>query len=138
MNFDPYLSFRGDAEFNHYRCSFDILNGLVKFKDLRDDAFQAEYRFTKNNIQELNLYTKVKTFDPVYLYGSIRYNLLEKWRVESDYGAVFQTQCWGLGVLVEDINRSPDGLQKKELKVQVYVTLLGIGSLGHRPRIMDL
>ncbi len=138
MNFDPYLSFRGDAEFNPYRGSFDILNGLVKLKDLRDDAFQAEYRFTKDNIQELNLYTKVKTIDPLYLYGSIRYNLLEKWRVESDYGAVFQTQCWSLGLLIEDINQSPDGTQKKELRVEVFVTLFGIGSLGHKPFIMGL
>ena len=87
--------------------------------------FRSEYRFTKDKIQQLNLYTKVKTIDPLYLYGSIRYNLLEKWRVESAYGAVYQAQCWTLGLLVEDINQSPDGTQKKELKVEVYVTLLG-------------
>ena len=138
VNFNPYLSFRGEAEFSPYRGDFNILDGLVKIKDVRDDTLQVEYRFTKDKIRELNLYTKVKTLDPIYLYGSIWYNLLEKWRVESDYGAVFQTQCWGLGILVQDINRSPDGLQKKELKVQAYVTLLGVGSLGRRPRIMDL
>ena len=138
MNFNPYLSFRGEAELNPYRWDFNILDGLMKVKDFRDDAFQVEYRYTRDKIQQLNLYTKVKTIDPLYLFGSVRYNLLDKWRVESDYGALFQTQCWTLGILVEDINQSPDGTQKKELKVQAFVTLLGIGSLGHRPRAMGL
>ncbi|HSB03844.1 MAG TPA: LPS assembly protein LptD [Thermodesulfobacteriota bacterium] len=138
MNFNPYLSFRGEAELNPYQWNLNILDGLMKIKDFRDDTLQVEYRFTKDKIQQLNLYTKIKTIDPLYVFGSVRYNLLDKWRVESDYGALFQTQCWTLGILVEDINQSPDGTQKKELKVQAFVTLLGIGSLGHRPRAMSL
>ena len=138
MNFNPYLSFRGQAQLDPYRWDFSVLNGVVKVKDFRDDALQVEYRFTQDKIQQLNLYTKVKTIDPLYLYVTIRYNLLERWRVESAYGAVYQAQCWSLGLLVEDINRSPDGTQKRELKVEAYVTLLGLGSLGHIPRIMTL
>ena len=138
LNFDPYLSFRGDAQFNPYRGMFDALDGLVRVKDFRGDTLQAEYRFTKDKIQQLNLFTKVKTIDPVYLYGSIRYNLLQNWRVESVYGVLFQLQCWSLGVMVEDINQSPDGTQKKELRVEAYVTLLGLGSLGHRPYLLNL
>jgi LPS-assembly protein len=138
MNFNPYLSFRGNAELNPYRWEFDILDALIRIKDRREDTLQVEYRYTREKIEQLNLYAKVKTFQPLYLYGGIRYNLLDKWRVESSYGALYQSQCWSAGVLVEDINQSPDGSQKKELKVQALVTLTGIGSLGHRPRIMDL
>lgn len=138
MNFNPYLSFRGKAEYNPYRMDLDILDGILKVRDRRNDTLQVEYLYTKDRIQQINLYTKIKTIDPLYLYGSFRYNILERWRVESFYGAVFQAQCWTVGVLVEDINQSPDGLQKKELKVQVYVTLLGLGSLGHKPRLMSL
>ena len=138
MNFNSYLSFRGNAEYNPYRWDFEILDGMVKVKDFRNDTLQVEYLYTQDKIQQLNLYTKIRTIDPLYLYGSFRYNLLDRWRVESFYGAVFQAQCWSVGVLVEDINRSPDGIQKKELKVQVYVTLLGLGSLGHKPRLMNL
>ena len=138
MNFNPYLSFRGKAELDPYRWNFNALNGLAKIKDRRDDALQVEYRFTQDKIQQLNFYTKVKTIDPLYLYGSVRYNLLQKWRVENAYGVLYQAQCWTLGLLVEDINQSPDGTQKKELKVEAYVTLLGLGSLGHIPRVMSL
>jgi lipopolysaccharide assembly outer membrane protein LptD (OstA) len=138
MNFNPYLSFRGNAEYNPYRWDFEILDGILKVKDLRNDTLQVEYLYTRDKIQQLNLYTKIRTIDPLYLYGSFRYNLLDRWRVESFYGAVFQAQCWTVGLMIEDINRSPDGSQKKELKVQVYVTLLGLGSLGHKPRLMNL
>jgi hypothetical protein len=58
--------------------------------------------------------------------------------VENIYGAEYQAQCWTLGLTIEDINRSPDGTQKKELKFQVYFNLLGIGSLGQKPYFMTL
>ncbi|HXX34028.1 MAG TPA: hypothetical protein VEM15_06085, partial [Thermodesulfobacteriota bacterium] len=79
-----------------------------------------------------------KTIDPLYLYGGIRYNLLDRFWVEMDYGAIYQSQCWSVGLLFENINQTPDGTQKKELKVEVFVTLMGVGSLGHKPFIMSL
>jgi lipopolysaccharide assembly outer membrane protein LptD (OstA) len=138
MNFNPYLSFRGEAEFDPYRWDFNILNGLVKVKDLRDDTLQVEYRFTKDNIQELNVFTKFRTIDSLFLYWGIRYNLLDKFWVETDYGAVYQSQCWSLGLLFENINKTPTGTQQRELKVELYLTLLGIGSLGHMPYLLGL
>jgi hypothetical protein len=79
----------------------------------------------------------VRTIDPLYLYGGIRYNILEKWRVENLYGLEYRAQCWTLGVLIEDKNRSPDGTQEKEVKFQVYFNLLGLGSMGHKPYFMN-
>ena len=138
MHFNPYLSFRGEAELDPYRWDFNILNGLFKVKDLRDDTIQVEYRFTKDNIQELNVFTKFRTIDSLFLYGGIRYNLLDKFWVETDYGAVYQSQCFSLGLLFENINKTPTGTQQRELKVELFVTLLGIGSLGHMPYIFGL
>jgi len=106
--------------------------------DLRNDVLQVEYRYTRDKIRQFNLYAKIRTLNSLYLYGSYRYNLLDKWRVDSAYGAVYQAQCWTVGLLVEDINQSPSGTQKKELKVQAYVTFLGMGSLGRPPRLMSL
>ena len=138
VNFNPYLSFRGEAEFNPSRGGFDILNGLVKAKDLRDDTIQVEYRSTKDNIQELNVFTKFRTIDSLFLYWGIRYNLLDKFWVETDYGAVYQSQCWSLGLLLQNINGTPTGTQQRELKVELYMTLLGVGALGHVPYILGL
>ena len=137
-NFSPYVSARWDAGFSPYRSQFDTLNALVNVKDRRNDALQVQYRFTRDNIKELNLDIRVVTVPSIYLFGSIHYNLLEKTRVESIYGAQYQAQCWLLSFIVEDINRSPDGTQKKELKFQFYVNLLGVGSWGQKPYFLGL
>jgi len=136
-NFNPYLSAHWDTEFNPYRGNFDLFNALIRAKDRRNDALWIEYRFNRDNIHALNLHTRIKTIDPLYLYGGIRYNILDRWRVENIYGAEYKAQCWSLGILIEDKNRSPDGTQEKELKFQVYFNLLGIGSVGHKPLLMN-
>ena len=74
---------------------------------------------------------------PVYLYGAIRYDLMNKWMIENIYGVEYQAQCWSLGLAIENWGRSPDGTQKKELKFQVYLNLLGIGSVGSKPSYMS-
>jgi LPS-assembly protein len=137
-NFGPHVSAHWDAELNPYQGSFDIFNFAINAKDRRNDVVQVQYRDTRSTIREINLDARVKTIAPVYLFGSFRYNLLEGMRVENIFGAEYQAQCWSAGFAFEDINRSPDGTQKKELKFQVYFNLLNIGSVGHKPYSMRL
>jgi LPS-assembly protein len=137
-NFSPYLSAQWDTEFNPYERHLDRLNALMTARDRRNDAIQVQYRNTRGSIKEINFDTRVKTIAPLYLYGGMRYNLLDKMKVENIYGAEYQAQCWTLGLSIEDRNRSPDETQRKELKFQVYFNLLGIGSTGHKPYFMTL
>lgn len=138
LDFSPYINARWDAEYNHHRGDFDIMNFLLNIKDLRGDAFQTQYRFTKGNIKETNFSMRLKITKPLYVFGSIKYNLLEKWRIENIYGAQYEAQCWTLGFTIEDKNRSPDRTQRKEIKYQLYFNLLGIGSVGKKPFLMGL
>ena len=137
-NFNPYVTARLDTDFNPYRGDFERLNGLIRVRDQRDDAIFAQYRFTRDNLEGINLLARIRTIKPLYVYGGSYYNLMEKTYVENIYGAEYRAQCWTLGVIVEDKNRSPDGTQKKELKFQVYFNLLGIGSIGHKSSFMRL
>ena len=137
-NFSPYLSAQWDTEFNPYERHLDQLNALMTARDRRNDAIQVQYRNTRGSIKEINFDTRVKTIAPLYLYGGMRYNILDKTKVENIYGAEYQAQCWTWGLMVEDIGQSPDGTQKKELKFQVYFALKGIGSVGHTPYFMKL
>jgi lipopolysaccharide assembly outer membrane protein LptD (OstA) len=105
-------------------------------KDKRNDLVIVQYRNTRSAIREINLDARVKTISPLYLFGSFYYNLLEGMWVQGIFGAEYQAQCWSVGFVVEDINRSPDGTQKKELKFNVYFNLLNIGSVGHKPSLM--
>jgi LPS-assembly protein len=136
--FSPYIWARGDAEFNPYDTNFYKLDGTVLFKDSRNDALQIEYRNTQDQIQALNLYSRLKIIEPLSVYVALRYNLLDSLWVEQIYGAEYQSQCWSLGVTVDNIAGTPDGVQQAEVKVTVYFSLLGLGSLGNRPSWANL
>jgi len=137
-NFSPYMTARGDAELNPYRGDLDRLDALLRMKDKRNDAVQVQYRYTQGNIHQVNLHSRLKTISPLYVYGALYYNVLEKMRVENIYGAEYEAQCWTLGLTVEDKNRSPDGTQRKEVTYRVYFNLLSLGSVGHKPYLMKL
>ncbi len=137
-NFNPYLSVHSDAELNPYRWSFDVLNFLIQAKDRRQDAVQLQYRNTRGNDRQVNMSGRIKTIDPLYLYGGIIYNLMEKTWIQMIYGGEYQSQCWSVGGFVTDRNRSPDGTQKRDWKFSFYITLLNIGSGGSRPYFMNL
>jgi LPS-assembly protein len=137
-NFGPYITARGDAAFNAYRLGFDELNFLVNVKDRRNDAVQVQYRNTKENLREINLDARIKTIAPLYLFGAFYYNLFAGTWVQSILGAEYQAQCWSAGFVFENINRSPDGTQKRDLKYNFYFNLLNLGSVGHKPYFMSL
>jgi LPS-assembly protein len=137
-NFGPYLSARCNGEYNPYRGSFDIINVAAHAKDQRNDVVVVQYRNTRSTIHEVNLDARVKTINPLYLFGSYYYNLLAGMWVQGIFGAEYQAQCWSVGFIFEDINHSPDGTQKKEMKFHVYFNLLNIGSVGHKPYFMGL
>lgn len=147
---------RGDAGFDPHGGGFDELNTLVRVKDKRNDAFQMEYRYSKNSdaisttnptgkINAINFHAKLKTVDPLYFFGGIRYNFQERFRVESIYGLEYQAQCWAVGVTFEErrvgvtvAEKNGTLALKKDTSFQVYVNLLGLGGLGQRPKFMGL
>jgi LPS-assembly protein len=140
-HFSPYVGARWKAEFDPYHRNFDVFNFLINMKDRRNDGLRVHYRYTQDNIQdnirEINLDARIRTIPPLYLFGSVRYNLVDHWKVENIYGVEYTGQCWTLGVFVEDRGESPDGTQEKEVKGEVYFTLLNLGAMGHRPHPMQ-
>ena len=147
-NFNPYVSAIWNTEFSPYIGNFNIFNFLINVKDRRNDVVQVQYRYTKDdvrqlntqqlNTQQLNFDARVKTIDPLYIFGGIRYNLLDHYNVVSIYGVEYQAQCWSSALVLENWGQSPDGTSKKELKVIFYFNLLNIWSVGHKPYGMSL
>ncbi|RPJ11014.1 MAG: LPS-assembly protein LptD [Deltaproteobacteria bacterium] len=158
LRFSPYLLVRSDAGFDPYRGGLDAFNSLVRVKDKRNDTFQVDYRFSKTpplidttdstnllkKINTINFHTKLKTIESLYVYGGLRYNLEDQSKVENIYGLEYQAQCWTVGVFFEDRrvatiegkNQSP--VLKRDTSWQVYINLLGLGTLGHRPKFLGL
>lgn len=137
-NFSPYLSAKLDGELSPYHGNLEAGNASVQIKDNRNDVLFIQYRYAQRSIKEVNAGARIKTIPPLHLFGSMRYNMKDHWKVENIYGAEYQAQCWTLGLSAEDKGRSPDGTQQRELKFQVYVNLLGLGSLGKRSYFMGL
>jgi LPS-assembly protein len=136
-NFKPYLWAHWDAEFNPDRASFDTFDFSIMAKDRRNDAISVQYRNTRGSIREINLLARVKTIEPLYLFGAYYYNLMDRMWVQAAFGAEYQAQCWSAGFLIEDRNRSADRTRKRETKFHFYVTLLNLGSVGHKSYLMN-
>jgi lipopolysaccharide assembly outer membrane protein LptD (OstA) len=136
-NFGPYLSAQSNVGLSPYRWDFDVLNFLINAKDRRNDAIQVQYRYTKDNVKEINLDARIKAIAALYLLGSYRYDLLNQYRVASIYGAEYQAQCWSLGLVLENWGESPAGTQKSEKKINFHFTLLNLGAMGHKPYQMN-
>jgi len=132
-HFNPYITAQTDAALNHYDWNLDVFNSSFTLRDRRNDALWVGYRYTKDIAQGIHVFGRVKTIEPLYLYGAVFYNLLDNTRVESTYGVEYQSQCWTLGLNIEDISPSPDGTQRREFKVHLYFNLKGLGSVGRRP-----
>ena len=80
------------------------------------------YRYTKDSLQEINLYLKASltsSIDAVYI---LRRNLLDKKTIESTYGVKYRRQCWlfELNVTSGEYDRT----------VMAYISLLGLGGGG--------
>ena len=138
LNFNPYLSARWSTEFNPYRGNFDVMDFLISVKDRRNDAIRFQYRHTKDEVNQINLDARVKTIDPLYIFGGIRYDLLNQYMVATIGGAEYQAQCWSLGFSVEHFGQPPLGTRQSETKFKVYFTLLNLGTAGSRPYFMNL
>jgi LPS-assembly protein len=156
LNFNPYVTAHWDAELNPNRWGIDRFNFTIKAEDRRGDVFRVQYRNTQgSSIQEIifdpratappffypyldtsggvraiNLDARVKTIEPLYFFGGIRYNLLDHFNVVSTFGVEYRHQCWSSALAVEYWGEPPSGIRKKELKVNLYFNLLNIGSRG--------
>ncbi|MFQ6078301.1 MAG: hypothetical protein ACE5NJ_04090, partial [Thermodesulfobacteriota bacterium] len=104
------------------------------------DTFGVEYRFSKDEVENVNVDLNVRILDFLDLFSSYNYNIFEKRRIQSVYGLEFHSKCWEIRFSVEDKKRSPltvrDGeltrLQEDEIEFRIEVTLTGVGSVGRK------
>jgi LPS-assembly protein len=126
-----WLSGTMDLEYNPQHNRLDVLNTGVAVADKRGDHLGVGYRFTKDEVQELNTELGIRIIDPLDFYFAYHYDLLDKVRIETVYGLDYRHQCWEVSLRVYDINRQPytdtDTTERKEVKVMVFVTLTGLG-----------
>jgi LPS-assembly protein len=123
------LELRGDAEYSLVEDQIVLYNTLANLSDARGDSLTVEYRFVDRELEELNLYGRVRLWDWADLFGSFRYNLRDDLRVETLAGMTYRAQCWNVTFSVEDRNRSFDRTRDDEIKFNLSVSLVGLGSI---------
>ena len=108
--------------------------------DKRGDTLGLEYRFSRDEVENINVDFRVRLQEWLDLFYRNSYNILEHRRFASVYGLELRAKCWGIQVSMEDKKRTPltvrDGeltrLQEDEIKFMIQVTLTGIGAVESR------
>jgi LPS-assembly protein len=124
FDFNPfqYLSLDSDASYDVNDGEWKTTNGHLAVSDWRGDSVSAEYRYTQDQLEEINLSLKAtvsKTLDFKYI---IRRNELEKKDLESTYAIDYHKQCWSVEVSYSD---TPD-----DRSYLIVFSLYGLGKVG--------
>jgi LPS-assembly protein len=126
----PYFDLRSDAEYSLIPDQIVLYNGLAKFSDSRGDSASVEYRFSRDELEEINFYSQIKLWEWAELFGSYRYDLFNDLRFDTVGGVTFRAKCWNVTFSVEDRNRSFDRTRDEEIKLNLSISIEGLGSVG--------
>ncbi len=124
LDFSPfqYLSFDADAQFNVNAGEWEGINSILDISDPRGDSLSAEYRYTQNSVEQVNLYLKAKATETLDLMYALRKDELGKKTLEATYALDYHRQCWSVEFSYTD---SPD-----DRSFMVIFYLYGIGKVG--------
>jgi LPS-assembly protein len=138
FNPSPYINVRGDLQYNPYEHYLDGFNLSAALSDRRDDALGLEYRYSRDEVENINVNLRVRIRDWLDLFTTYSYNIFESRRFSSTYGLNFRSKCWGVQMSVEDKKRTPltvredeiTRVQDDDIKFRIQVTLTGLGAVG--------
>jgi len=138
LNPSRYINVLGDLQYNPYEQYLDGTNVSATLSDMRGDSLGLEYRYSRGEVENVNVNLSVRIRDWLDLFTTYSYNIFENRRFSSTYGLNFRSKCWGVQISVEDKKRTPltvrDGeitrVQDDEIKFRIQVTLTGLGSVG--------
>lgn len=125
-----YFNLRSDAEYSLIEDQIVRHNTIASLSDSRGDSTSLAYSFSKDELEQINLYGQIRLWERLDLFGSYRYDLFHDIRVETAGGLTYRSQCWEVSFLVQDINRSFDGTREGEVKYRLLISLVGLGGLG--------
>jgi LPS-assembly protein len=135
-----YIDVRGDLRYDTHKRHLRGFNVHAALSDKREDTLGLEYRFSRDEVENINLDLNARIVDSLDLFASYNYNIFEKRRIQSVYGLEFRSKCWEVRLSVEDKKRSPvtfrEGMPTRlvedEIEFRIQVTLTGIGAVGSK------
>ncbi|MBE0558298.1 MAG: LPS assembly protein LptD, partial [Proteobacteria bacterium] len=92
--------------------------------DNRGDSLSAGYRYTRDVLEEINLWLKASLTSSLDALYVLRHNKLDGKTIEATYGVRYHRQCWNFEFAVSD--------RQDDRTYMVYLSLLGMGTGGGR------
>jgi len=118
----PYFSLSARNRYNINSGNSIWNNYDLTLSDSRGDSASAGYRYTRDTLEEINLFLKAvltSSLDATYL---LRRNQFDRTTVESTYGLRYRRQCWNVELNVSD--------RADDRTVMAVFSLYGIGKGG--------
>ncbi|MBW1765901.1 MAG: LPS-assembly protein LptD [Deltaproteobacteria bacterium] len=126
LTFMPFfydLHLYTEARWDHYdnNCSFaDLsLELTVDRSGGREDSYEIDYQYTKGENDSINYRLNINLLYGFSAGTSLKRDLDLRHSIESSYWLDYQSQCWGLRIITENL----DGMDS----IMVTFRLLGLG-----------
>jgi len=119
---------KSNLEFDCYDQEFDTFNTLVRFQDRRGDFLRVEYRFSKDQIEEIDTHAGLELTREVGVFFLNRHAQQASRSLETIFGLDYHPQCWG--TILSYRRRPGTEGRDREQKFLVEFYLKGIGKVG--------
>lgn len=122
----PALNLTASTTWNHYKeyISSGIvgLDLTVKRSGGRQDSYSIDYVYARDSTRNLNYELTMNLLYGFSVGAQARRDLNIKHDIENSYWIDYQSQCWGLRLIYEDLD--------EDKRAMVFFRLLGIGKVA--------
>ena len=122
----PGLDLRATAIWDHYQqyvsSSSVALDLTVERSANRQDRYVIDLVYSRHTTKNLNYQLNIHLLYGLSVGASSRRDLIVKHAIENSYWIDYQSQCWGLRLLYEDLD--------EDRRIMFFLRLLGIGQVG--------
>ena len=114
-----YLSLSARNKYNVNSGGWRQNNYDLTLFDNKGDSASVGYRYTRDTLEEINLYLKAALTSSINAIYVLKRNQLDRKTVESTYGVQYRRQCWNVEFNVSD--------REDDRTVMVVFSLFGMG-----------
>jgi LPS-assembly protein len=122
----PALNLSAGANYDHYEEYLSSgslgLDLMVKRSGARKDSYSIDYVYSRDRTKQLNYELAIHLFYGLSVGAMGMRDLIEKHDIEDNYWIEYQSQCWGVRLLYEDLD--------EDKRIMLTFSLLGFGKLG--------
>jgi LPS-assembly protein len=114
-----YLSLSARNKYNLNSGGWRQNNYDLTLSDHRGDSLSAGYRYTRDRLEEINLFLKAVLTPAVSLTYLLKRSQFDQRTIESAYGLQYRKQCWNVEMKLSD--------RENDRAVMVVFSLYGMG-----------